>query len=71
MVKMKTQGTRGSAFDGFIRATEQDDFLLYVTAAVGVLMPGCVYLFYRYAHKLYCQYAQVSPFSSLSGLCSS
>ncbi|VDN03973.1 unnamed protein product [Thelazia callipaeda] len=45
-----------SYLDDFIRAAERDNLLLYVTAAVGVFMPGCVYMFYQYVHKLYSGY---------------
>ncbi|KAL4003674.1 Flavodoxin family protein [Acanthocheilonema viteae] len=55
---MSTYSARGSSLANFIRAVERDDVLLYVTAAVGVFMPGCVYMFYQYAHKLYTRYVE-------------
>ncbi|CAG9539560.1 unnamed protein product, partial [Cercopithifilaria johnstoni] len=55
---MSTYLARESTLANFMRATEHDDVLLYVTAAVGIFMPGCVYIFYQYAHKLYTKYVE-------------
>ncbi|VDK39271.1 unnamed protein product [Gongylonema pulchrum] len=55
---MSAHSARRSTLDHFVRAAEQDDLLLYITAAVGVFMPGCVYMCYQYAHKMYMRYAQ-------------
>lgn len=32
---------------------EKDDILLYLTAIIGVIMPGVMYLFYWKAHAYY------------------
>lgn len=56
---MSTHSTYGSSLANFIRVAERDDVLLYVTAAVGIFMPGCVYMFYQYAHSLYTEYVEV------------
>uniref|UniRef100_A0A915Q3F5 Flavodoxin-like domain-containing protein n=1 Tax=Setaria digitata TaxID=48799 RepID=A0A915Q3F5_9BILA len=55
---MPAHSVRDSSFADFIRTVERDDLLLYVTAAVGIFMPGCVYMFYQYAHKLYSEYVE-------------
>ncbi|KAM3722639.1 NADPH-dependent diflavin oxidoreductase [Dirofilaria immitis] len=55
---MSIHSVRKSSLDSFIRAAERDDLLLYITAAVGIIMPGFVYMFYQYAHKLYNEYAK-------------
>lgn len=54
-----TQPTRASFSTNFVRSTERDDVLLYITAAIGIFVPGCVYMFYQYAHKLYTSCVEV------------
>ncbi|VDK77107.1 unnamed protein product [Litomosoides sigmodontis] len=54
---MSTHSARGSSLINFMQA-EHDDVLLCVTAAIGIFMPGCVYMFYQYAHKLYTGYVE-------------
>lgn len=36
----------------------KDEILLYITAALGVIMPGMVYLLYHYCHSYYESYAK-------------
>ena len=38
----------------------KDELLLYLTAALGVILPGLVYLIYPRVHIVYTQYAAVS-----------
>lgn len=56
---MSTHSARGFSLANLMRVAERDDLLLYVTAAIGIFMPGCVYMFYQYAHKLYTGYIEV------------
>lgn len=56
---MSSHSARGSPLANFMRTEECDDVLLCVTAAIGIFMPGCVYMFYQYAHKLYTGYVEV------------
>uniref|UniRef100_A0A0R3RZ77 Flavodoxin-like domain-containing protein n=1 Tax=Elaeophora elaphi TaxID=1147741 RepID=A0A0R3RZ77_9BILA len=55
---MSAHSAYASSLTNFMRVVERDDVLLYVTAAVGIFMPGCVYMFYQYAHKLYTGYVE-------------
>ncbi|KAF7630914.1 hypothetical protein Mgra_00008833 [Meloidogyne graminicola] len=42
-----------STLQKVVRYAEKDDFLLYLTAAFGIIMPGIMYFFYRYVHNRY------------------
>ncbi|MFH4980069.1 hypothetical protein AB6A40_006778 [Gnathostoma spinigerum] len=37
---------------------EKDDVLLYMTAFIGVVMPGCIYVLYHNIYQIYCRYAE-------------
>ncbi|KAE9551166.1 hypothetical protein FO519_005611 [Halicephalobus sp. NKZ332] len=51
-------GQQLSSMEKLIRYAEKDDWLLYVTALFGILMPGIMYFFYRKAHNAYEEYAK-------------
>lgn len=45
--------------DSLIRSAEKDDVLLYITAFLGVVTPGLVYISYRFVHQFYANCAKV------------
>lgn len=51
-------GQQLSSMEKLIRYAEKDDWLLYVTALFGILMPGIMYFFYKKAHNAYLDYAK-------------
>uniref|UniRef100_A0AC34RIW6 Uncharacterized protein n=1 Tax=Panagrolaimus sp. JU765 TaxID=591449 RepID=A0AC34RIW6_9BILA len=54
----RSGGQQLSSMEKLIRYAEKDDWLLYLTALFGILMPGIMYFFYKKAHNAYLKYSR-------------